>query len=112
MNRRLARRALPVIAIANVALAVAGPPAARVVAVVGLLASVIGLWAAHRWGPRLHYRHQDGTCPATARGECPGHSIRADRDGYAHIEALRMTGRLSYLGPHAPHAWLDRLNRR
>ncbi|MFI1197674.1 hypothetical protein ACH4T9_31060 [Micromonospora sp. NPDC020750] len=68
------------------------------------------LLAALRRAPRLHYRHQAGTCPA--RHDCPGHTTRANRAGFARIEALRLTGRLSYVGPDAPPAWLTRLTSR
>jgi hypothetical protein len=59
--------------------------------------------------PRLHYRHQVGVCTA---GSCPGHTVRAGRRGFAHMDSLRRAGRLAYLGPGPRPAWLSRLIRR
>ncbi|MGW1059379.1 hypothetical protein [Micromonospora rubida] len=85
-----------------------------------IVASVAyGALAAHnlrRWllteatapAEHLHYRHQVGACPT--QGECPGH--RAPAGALALLDDLRTAGRLSYVGPAAPSAWLTRLTRR
>lgn len=63
-----------------------------------------------RWlPPRLHYRHQPGTCPSGRH--CPGHTVRATRRGLARLDVLRTAGRLAYVGPTPPPAWLTRLIR-